>query len=172
MATSVSTNNNRKRDIPVRIIVLIVAGLLAVLVSTAGKTFISNELVSQKISFGAAATMPDELKSYADRQVNDGYTAARYAQLIGVHVATATGGKSYSEVSQAASAAAKSGDKEQAAKLADLKRTALDGQNLRGNLLNVFAWWLVCEAAFAVGIWLLIEAAVKAHKRAQSSVRQ
>ena len=155
------TNNRASRFVVLLVaFVMTTLGVAALVGSQFDQNFVRDQLIAQKIQFGPAETLPDQFKQYAGAQVDSGSMAKEYAGLIQVHVYTATGGKSYSEVSKAAAEAAKGSDKAEAAKMADLKRTALDGQLLRGTLLNAYGWSLVGTIAAVAGFALLAVSAV------------
>jgi hypothetical protein len=108
--------------------------------SFASDTVRSN-LVQEKIYFpkaGTPALDPKEfpgLQKYAGSQVDTGVKAKAYAdEFIWVHMMKASGGKTYAEVSAAASA------NKSDAKLAALKTTLFQGDMLRSSLLTAYAF--------------------------------
>jgi hypothetical protein len=119
------------------------------------RDFVRTQLAEQQIAFPTVAAdrthyaAYPELKKYAGRAVTDGWTAHAYANLIDHHVAATTGGKSYSQVSSQAIANPNNAALQQA------RRTALDGQLLRGTLLNVYGWWWIGTLALWAG-WTLV----------------
>lgn len=62
----------------------------------------------------------------------------------------ATGGKTFSEVS----AASRANPEDQ--QLAEVRRTALDGQLLAAIMWNTYGWWLLATVAFFAGIALIV----------------
>jgi hypothetical protein len=146
----------RKRIIiAVIAIVLAAAGVGALKGAFFARDFVHTQLAEQQITFPTVAAdrthyaAYPELKKYAGRAVTDGWTAHAYANLIDHHVAATTGGKSYSQASREAQANPNN------AALQQTRRTALDGQLLRGTLLNVYGWWWVGTLALWAG-WILI----------------
>lgn len=113
--------------------------------------FVQDQLAEQKITFTPYEKDKElydstpSLKKYAGKQVVNGWQARQYANVIDIHVKKTTGGKSYSE----ASAAARANPQDQ--KLQDARRSALDGQLLRGTLLNVYGWWWIGTLALWAG---------------------
>jgi hypothetical protein len=143
---------------------------------------VHDQLVAQRISFpgidqvkaGGAldpAKFPVEITQYAGQQVDNGDKAKAYANdFIAVHLQGVAGGKTYSEVSAAASAAnalVASTPKTdpnyatlqaQAATLAGQKTTVFMGETLRGNLLNAWGWGTMGLYTTYAGIGLMIAA--------------
>ena len=121
-----------------------------------GATFASDsvksQLDNQNISFPAAEAMPeatkDKLAKWAEVKVTTGEMARDYSDLyIWEHMkgsAIAAVGKpaTYSEVSGMYMGLVRGGstDKEQIAKLADLRQTHFMGNTLRGMLLEAYAF--------------------------------
>lgn len=106
---------------------------------------VSTELASQKIYFppiGSAALASDEigpyLNKYAGQQLTTGDEAQVYANhFIAVHLKEIGGGKTYAELSAAATANPSD------AKLQGQVATLFKGETLRGMLLNAYAFWTV-----------------------------
>ncbi|GAB1691130.1 hypothetical protein KRM28CT15_29330 [Krasilnikovia sp. M28-CT-15] len=122
---------------------MVAAGPVLVYEGVHGQSMITDELTAQKITFPAErAQLPDGLKEYAGQQVTTGSDAKAYADLIAEHVAKATGGKTYSQVSEEWIAG---GRKD--AQLAQVRQTAFMGETLRGSLLSAYqaeqVTWLV-----------------------------
>lgn len=153
-------------------ILLGVATTVALLVASAllfyGYNFatgqVKDQLGSQKIYFPAkdspaldAATYPD-LQKYAGQLVDTGPEAQAYADgYIGRHLAKASGGKTYAEVSTAAMADPTNQD------LQKLKATMFQGETLRGLLLTSgYAFWTFGMIAFYGSIAALIGAVIMA----------
>ena len=82
-------------------VVLAVAGGLLLWGGSFANNTVHDQLVAQKISFGAASTLPANLQSYAGQQVTNGQQAKAYSDLIAVHLTKVAGGQTYSEVSSA-----------------------------------------------------------------------
>ena len=143
---------------------------------------VHDQLVAQKIFFpgtdqikaGGAldpAKFSTEVTQYAGQQVDNGDKAKAYGQgFIGVHLQGVAGGKTYSEVSSANSAAQKALAatpvtdpnyatlQTQAATLAGQKTTLFMGEMLRGTLLNSWGWWTVGVYTIYAAIGLMIAA--------------
>lgn len=147
----------------------IVAGVLAVILAAGSfgvlkgaffaRSFVHDQLAAQKITFAPYASKKaayDALpaaKKFAGKQVLNGWEAKQYAAVIDFDTKQTTGGKTYSEISTLARTNPND------AKLQDARRTALDGQLLRGTLLNVYGWWLVGTIALWMG-WFMVGGAV------------
>jgi hypothetical protein len=145
---------------------------------------VHDQLVAQKIFFpgtdqikaGGAldpAKFSTEVTQYAGQQVDNGDKAKAYGQgFIGVHLQGVAGGKTYSEVSSAQSAAAKqlaaTGTTDpnyatlqtQVATLSGQKTTLFMGEMLRGTLLNSWGWWTVGVYTAYAAVGLMIAALV------------
>ena len=157
-------------------IVSLQAMLVVILAASSGFLFyqgsfvtgmVHDQLVAQQISFPGAdqikaggsldpAKFSAEIRNYAGQAVDNGDKARVYANdFIGVHLAGVAGGKTYSQVSAAAStlnaqlATTATTDpnyatlQAQAATLAGQKATLFQGEMLRGTLLNSWGWWTV-----------------------------
>ena len=145
-------------------------------------TMVHDELVAQKIFFpgtdqikaGGAldpAKFSAEIRNYAGQQVDNGDKARVYGtDYIGVHLAGIAGGKTYSEVSSAASklnaqiASTPITDpsyatlQAQQATLAGQKASLFQGEMLRGTLLNSWGWWMVGNYTVYAAVGLMIAA--------------
>jgi hypothetical protein len=145
---------------------------------------VHDQLVAQQIFFPGAdqvkaggaldpAKFPAELTQYAGQQVDNGDKARVYAQdFIGKHLQGVAGGKTYSQVSAAASAvnaqlaATATTDpnyaalQAQQATLAGQKATLFQGEMLRGTLLNSWGWSTVGSYTADGAIGLMIAALV------------
>ena len=127
--------------------VLLVAGGLLTWASSFAQGQVSNQLSEQQITMpsGAALATPDMkkyLSKYAGQPMTTGAQAEAYADhYIMGHMNEASGGKSYAQVSAAASAAAKS-DPTAASTVAlqNLKATLFQGNALRSMLLTAYAF--------------------------------
>jgi hypothetical protein len=145
---------------------------------------VHDQLVAQQIYFpgtdqvkaGGAldpAKFPTEITQYAGTQVDNGDKAKAYANdFIGVHLQGVAGGKTYSQVSSAASALnaqiattpktdpSYATLQAQAATLTGQKATLFNGEMLRGTLLNSWGWWTVGTYTIYAAIGLLLAALV------------
>lgn len=142
-------------------VVLLVAGGLLVW----GHNFIDgqvhDQLATQKIFFPKAGTpaldpkeFPD-LQKYAGQQVVNGDQAKAFANgYIARHLATASGGKTYSELSTESRANPKDAD------LAAAVQTAFRGETLRGMLLNGYAFWQMAQVALYAAVGAFIAALI------------
>ena len=123
-------------------------------------TMVNDNLTEQHIVFG-------EDTEWAGEQVTNGLEAYRFQGVIADHVAAAlepAGFSTYEEVSGAARASVTEANPTGDPKLQALRRTALDGQLLRGTLFSSFAWWLVGWIGIAAGAaFLLLSGAVFLH---------
>jgi hypothetical protein len=135
-------------------VVLAVAGALLLWGGSFANTTVHDQLVAQKISFGAASSLPDTLKGYAGQQVTNGTQAKAYSDLIAEHLTKVADGKTYSEVSSAYLAG---GGKDTA--LAAQRTTLFMGETLRGLLLNAYAFSIFGAIATIAG-WVALAAAV------------
>ncbi|TMR90446.1 hypothetical protein [Nonomuraea basaltis] len=114
---------------------------------------IQAELREQSISFPGKG-LPAELAAHQGRAVLTGPQARAYAQVIANNVLTATGGRTYAEVSAELFAAG--GDDE---KLAGLRQTAFTGQMLRASLLNAYQAWQLTTLVIGLGALLTVTGA-------------
>jgi hypothetical protein len=113
---------------------------------------VKSQLENQNISFPAVAGMPaetkDQLAKWAEKPVVNGEMAKDYADLYiwehmkGAAVAALGKPATYSEVSGMYMGLVRGGspDKEQIAKLGDLRQTLFMGNTLRGMLLEAYAF--------------------------------
>jgi hypothetical protein len=88
------------------------------------------------------------------QKVTNGLDAYRFQQVIDGHVKAAlkpAGFTTYEQVSAASRASATTANPAGDPKLSALRRTALDGQLLRGTLFSSFAWWMVGWVGIAAG---------------------
>jgi hypothetical protein len=140
--------------LPAGLVVLIV-GVALTLAGNYGRQLVHDQLAAQKIKFASydqSGQNGDDYQAYpqlrdrAGTTVTDGLAARDFATYINAHVMEATGGKSYSEVSAAARANPENQE------LAEVRRTALDGQLLAAIMWNTYGWWLLATVAFFVGI--------------------
>ena len=123
-------------------------------------TMVNDNLREQGITFG------DDTE-WAGQQVSNGWDAYRFQGVIDEHVTAAlepAGFSTYEEVSGAARATITDENPAGDPKLMGLRRTALDGQLLRGTLFSSFAWWLVGWVGVAAGLaFLILATAVYLH---------
>ena len=142
-------------------LILIVAGSLL----TWGNSFVTSQvhdqLAAQKIFFpekGEATASPKigpYIDQYAGQQLVTGEQARAYADhYIAVHLADLSGGKTYSELSNASRA------NPDDAELAGLVQTAFRGETLRGLLLNAYAFGKMGQIALIAAIASFIGAGV------------
>lgn len=144
-------------------IVFVVAGALLMWGGNFAKSTVTDQLTAQKIQFDAdASKLPPELASWAGVAVTDGSSAKAYSDMIAIHVAGATQGKSYSEVSGDWFAAGKPGPAadQNTPTAYDVRMTAFMGETLRGVLLNAYAFWtlgtIAVYAAWAAWVAALV----------------
>jgi hypothetical protein len=146
-------------------IVLIVAGGLLAWGQSFANHQVHNQLDQEKIYFpvkGSPALDPKEfpgLQQYAGQKVNTGPKAKAYAdQFIWKHMMTASGGKTYYQVSTLAQQ--NPGD----TKLATLKTTLFQGDMLRSSLLSAYgfskfgniAYWAMSGAFGGASLMLVL----------------
>lgn len=147
-------------------LVFVVSGALLMWGGTFAKDTVTTQLTAQNIAFNEdASTLPPELADWAGKAVVDGESARAYSDLIAVHIADATGGKSYSQVSGDWFAAGKPGpaaDQNEPSSY-DIRMTAFMGETLRGVLLNAYAFWTMgtiavyaAWAAWAAALAMLV----------------
>jgi hypothetical protein len=157
-------------------VVLVTAGALLTWGSNFSEDYVKKELVSQHVSFPAAAQLRQEgrgdLVKYAGQQVDTGGEAQAYAGYIAGHLKAIGGGKTYSQIddrgAQAKVAAAQAAGAP-AAEIAKLQATAsqltaqrdtlFKGETLRGLLLSAYAWAQVGTIA-AIASWVMYAAAL------------
>lgn len=136
----------------IAIVVLALFGLGGLVGGAVAVRMVDNNLAEQSITFGADT-------KYAGQQVENGLDAYRFQSVIQGHVKAAlepAGFSTYEEVSAASRASATTANPAGDPKLSALRRTALDGQLLRGTLFSSFAWWLVGWVGIAAGIAFLL----------------
>lgn len=144
-------------------VLLLVGGILALV----GHNFVTNQVTSQlkqeQIYFpaaGSAGLSASEfpgLQQYGGQMVDTGPKAKAYAdEYIWHHMMTASGNKSYAQISSEARANPND------AKLAALKTTLFQGDMLRSSLLSAYAFWQFGVIALWVAIVAFVGAAVLA----------
>lgn len=174
-------------------IISLQAILVIILASASGFLFyegsfvtgmVHDQLVAQRIFFPGTdqvkaggsldpAKFPTEITQYAGTQVDNADKARVYANdFIAVHLQGVAGGKTYSEVSAANSAAsaqlAKTDKTDpsyatlqaQVATLGGQKTTLFMGETLRGNLLNAWGWGTMGAYTTLAGIGLMLASLV------------
>ena len=131
-------------------VVLVIVGMLLMWGGNFAKDTVTAQLSVQNIAFDEdAAKLPPELAQWAGVAVTDGESAKAYSELIAVHVAGATDGKSYSQVSGQWFADGKPGPAadQNAPSSYDVRMTAFMGEMLRAALLNAYAFWTIGSIA-------------------------
>jgi hypothetical protein len=132
-------------------VAMLVAGPIMIAQGVNGQDMIKDELAAQKISFpDDKAKLPAALQEYAGVQVTTGPQAKAFAEYIKGHVSDATGGRTYSEVSEEWIAG---GRKD--AELAQLRQTAFMGETLRGSLMSAYQAWMVTWLVIGLGTLLV-----------------
>ena len=142
-----------KRSLSSYLVVAILAifGLGGIVAGSIAVRMVDNNLKEQGITFSDG--------KYAGQSVNNGLDAYHFQQVIKGHVAAAlkpAGFTTYEQVSAASRASATAANPAGDPKLAALRRTALDGNLLRGTLFSSFAWWLVGWVGVGAGIAFLL----------------
>jgi hypothetical protein len=129
-------------------IALLAAGPVMIYEGVHGQHEVRSQLSEQLISFPAKGSpgLPAAQARYAGQQVTTGPQAKAYADMIETHVKTSTGGRTYSQVSVAASASPTD------TKLAALKQTAFMGESLRGSLMGAYQAWEVTYLVEGLGV--------------------
>src|SRR3954470_3657307 len=143
-----------KRSIPTIIVIAILAlfGIGGIVGGAVSVSMVNSNLKEQNITFGADT-------QWAGQQVTNGWDAYNFQNVIKGHVKAAlepAGFSTYEEVSAAARASVTTANPAGDAKLMGLRRTALDGQLLRGTLFSSFAWWTVGWVGIGVGATFLV----------------
>lgn len=126
---------------------LLAAGSVMVAKAMKGRADIRSELAAQRIRFPGSAKLPRGLGHYAGQFVTTGHKARAYSELIRRHVETATGGRTYSEVSDELMAGDRTDEK-----LVELRQIAFMGEMLRGSLLNAYQAWQVTSLVTGLGV--------------------
>lgn len=127
---------------------LMVAGPVMLWRGRSGRKEIRTELAAQKIAFPRHG-LPEHLAGYAGREVGTGPDAHAYAELIKSHLAHATGGRTYAQISDELYAAG--GDDE---KLTELRQTAFMGESLRASLMSAYQAWHLTTLVTGLGALL------------------
>jgi hypothetical protein len=138
---------------------LLIIGVILTLAGNYGRQLVHDQLAAQMIKFAPydeSGQNGDNYEAYqqvrdsAGTTVTDGLAARDFATYINAHVNEATGGRTFSEVS----AASRANPQDQ--QLAEVRRTALDGQLLAAIMWNTYGWWLLATVAFFAGIALIV----------------
>jgi hypothetical protein len=129
--------------------VLLVAGPVMIIRARDGRLQIQRELSNQEIVFPPAEDLPEALSAHAGARVVSGDQAKAFADLIGLHVAKATAGRTYSQIVGEWHAAGRADEK-----LTKLRETAFMGQTLRGSLLGAYQAWQITNLAVGLGALL------------------
>ncbi len=133
------------------IAILAIFGLGGLAGGTVAVRMVDSNLKDQGITFAQDS-------QWAGQQVSNGLDALRFQDIIKEHVTAAlepAGFTTYEEVSAASRATATKTNPAGDPKLAGLRRTALDGNLLRGTLFSSFAWWMVGWVGIAAGLAFL-----------------
>jgi hypothetical protein len=128
---------------------LLVAGAVMIVFGRDGRHQVRRELANQEIVFPAAGDLPDGLVGHAGERVVSGELAKAYAELIGVHVAKATAGRTYAQIAGEWQASGRADER-----LAKLRETAFMGQTLRGSLLGAYQAWQITTLTIGLGALL------------------
>lgn len=124
---------------------MLAAGPVMVIRGLGGKKEIRDELTAQKITFPEGG-LPDSLASFAGQRVETGPQARAYSEVIKGHLASATGERTYSELSTELLA---SGEKDE--KLVELRQTAFMGETLRASLMSAYQAWEITTLVTGLG---------------------
>lgn len=124
------------------------AGPVMLLRGRGGRTEIRAELAAQRITFPDHG-LPAHLARFAGRPVETGGEAHAYAELIKDHLAKATGGRTYAEITEELHAG---GD--DTGKLAELRQTAFMGETLRASLMSAYQAWHLTTLVTGLGALL------------------
>ena len=139
--------------------ILVIAASLLLWGSTYVHNSVHNQLAAQQIYFPAKAAFAHPkagteitpsmipVSQYAGQQLLTGQQAEAFADhFIAVHIATMSGGKTYSQLSAASLAQPAS------TKLAGLVSTVFKGESLRGMLLNAYGWWKASQIMYIAAL--------------------
>ncbi|MFR0354258.1 hypothetical protein [Streptomyces sediminimaris] len=124
---------------------LLTAGPVMLLRGRSGRKEIRAELAAQRITFPRHG-LPARLAHLAGAPVGTGPRAHAYAEMIKDHLAQATGGRTYAEITEELHAAG--GDDE---KLTQLRQTSFMGETLRGSLLSAYQAWQLTTLVTGLG---------------------
>ncbi|MBS2965950.1 hypothetical protein KGA66_23090 [Actinocrinis puniceicyclus] len=113
---------------------LLAAGPVMLARGRAGRAQLRAELESQHIAFPAREQdLPEPLRHLAGRPVRSGDDARAFSELIKSHLAAATSGRTYAQITEEC---AKDGRGDE--KLAALRQTAFMGETLRAGLMSAY----------------------------------
>jgi hypothetical protein len=140
----------KRKSIATYIVIAVLAlfGIGGIVGGTVAVNMVDDNLKAQKITFG-------EDTKWSGQQVTNGWDAYHFQQVIDKHVKAAlkpVGMTTYEEISAAARATVTDKNPAGDPKLMGLRRTALDGQLLRGTRFSSFAWWMVGWVGIGAGI--------------------
>jgi hypothetical protein len=142
--------------------VLLIAGVLAFWGYSFADRNVTEQLAAQQIYFppaGSDALPADKyptLQQWGGEQITTGKQAEAYANVyIKSHLDATSGGKTYSQVSDAWRAGGMTD-----ANLAQQRQTLFMGETLRGLLLNAYAFWQVGQIALIASIVAFVGAGV------------
>lgn len=127
--------------------IALAAGPIMITRGLAARSSIAKELTKQRITFPAHEHLPAALARYAKTQVRTGNQARAFSDLIAVHVAQATGGRSYSEVNSEWLAGGRKNEQ-----LGRLRDIAFMGQSLRSSLLSAYQAWQISALVIGLGV--------------------
>ena len=154
-------------------LVLVVGGALVMWGGNFATDMVHDQLAEQRIAFPPAAALTDrpDLVKYAGNTVDSGPKAKAYSSYIKGHLKDVNEGKTYSETSSEARAAASAAAEAKTANAANATElstaaAALDGkvqtlfrgETLRGLLLYAWGWGLVGQIATWVSIGMFLAA--------------
>ncbi|GAA1832207.1 hypothetical protein GCM10009682_58370 [Luedemannella flava] len=126
--------------------ILVVAGPVLVVSGRVGRTQVQRELSDQHIVFPPADDLPAGLNRYGGVQVTTGAQARAYSEIIGQHVAAATKGRTYAQITEEWQAGGRTDER-----LGKLRETAFMGNSLRGALLGAYQAWQVTALVAGLG---------------------
>ncbi|MEH1017409.1 hypothetical protein V6U90_30505 [Micromonospora sp. CPCC 206060] len=133
---------------------LLAAGPVMIVQGVRGRLTVSHELAKQRIAFPPRG-LPAALTRYAGTSVRTGAQARAYSDLIAQHVAQATGGSTYSEITQECMTSGRDDER-----LKQLRQTAFMGETLRGALLGAYQAWQVTTLVIGLGGVVVLVGAV------------
>jgi hypothetical protein len=125
---------------------LLVAGVMMSVRAVEGRQRIRHELTGQRICFPDVEQLPAAFARYAGRRVRTGGQARAFADLIGTHVAKATAGMTYAEITEELRACGGADER-----LTKLRETAFMGQSLRASLLSAYQAWQITTLVVGLG---------------------
>lgn len=129
-------------------VALLAAGPVMLVRGLGGRRQIRAELAAQRITFPDSG-LPAGLARHAGSPVGTGPQAHAYAALIKDHLAHATNGRTYAEITDELQSTG--GDDE---KLARLRQTAFMGETLRASLLSAYQAWHLTTLVSGLGTLL------------------